>query len=695
MPLRRSRPGRRSFKWSLGSGFLIILAVGGCPILETEENDFPQTANFIRNTEYGQGEIDPVGDIDFWRASASAGDLVFALVDTQNSNTDKDSLLQVFANDTTTLIAEDDDDGPPSGASGGSAIAGKVIPQDGEIYYRVAQAGGDAGFRLYHLHQLVVNPDRSVTESEPNGDAAHAGTMTSPIMRGELSGGDQDWFSFQAAAGQRIAVIVDENPDGDGAATNTTVDIIRPTLQSLASGDNGASNDANAAAAAALETGTHYIVLAHQGGDADYRFVVLVEGIPWFDSDSDGVGDYQDACPSVANTDQLDTDGDGIGDACDDCPVSALKISPGQCGCDQPDVDIDADEIIDCDVADPARSMLAGPGVLLIPDLNHDRVMAFNPLTGSVIDPDFIPSDSVNIPDPIAAILGPNEDTVLVSDLTNGVVQAYDLDGNYIGVFAPAGGADSNILESPNGLALRENGNLLVAVGTGPNADAIAEFDTDGNYLGNFVANGVGGLEAPQDILFHCGELLVSANISNRVHSYDPDTDESIGTVTTVQLRPLQLANAASGDVLVANSAGDQRGILEVASNVGVWKQIAPVGTYDYRGVFQLPAKRLLVSSGAGISELGANGKLISTIFAGASPQYIKLARFGHSRGDQATCSQSSPDDTDNGNNDGEGDGVTAGNPPPCGLCGAGMAPLWLGIAPLVLRRRRFRSMQL
>ena len=32
--------------------------------------------------------------------------------------------------------------------------------------------------------------------------------------------------------------------------------------------------------------------------------------------------------------------------------------------------------------------------------------------------------------------------SILVSDQIDDVVQEYDLDGNYIGVFAPAGGAD-------------------------------------------------------------------------------------------------------------------------------------------------------------------------------------------------------------------------------------------------------------
>ena len=41
-------------------------------------------------------------------------------------------------------------------------------------------------------------------------------------------------------------------------------------------------------------------------------------GFTAVDSDSDGVFDSTDNCPSIFNDDQLDTDGDGIGDVCDE-----------------------------------------------------------------------------------------------------------------------------------------------------------------------------------------------------------------------------------------------------------------------------------------------------------------------------------------------------------------------------------------
>ena len=51
-----------------------------------------------------------------------------------------------------------------------------------------------------------------------------------------------------------------------------------------------------------------------------------------------------------------------------------------------------------------AMGLLAVQGLLLVPDSANDRVMAFDPLTGNMVDPDFIPSDPTNLSTPKNAI---------------------------------------------------------------------------------------------------------------------------------------------------------------------------------------------------------------------------------------------------------------------------------------------------
>jgi hypothetical protein len=80
------------------------------------------------------------------------------------------------------------------------------------------------------------------------------------------------------------------------------------------------------------------------------------------DSDADGVPDARDNCPTVANADQANADGDAAGDACDGCPDDGAKIAPATCGCGVPDVDADADGLVDCLAAEslPALAFPVG-----------------------------------------------------------------------------------------------------------------------------------------------------------------------------------------------------------------------------------------------------------------------------------------------------------------------------------------------
>ncbi len=62
------------------------------------------------------------------------------------------------------------------------------------------------------------------------------------------------------------------------------------------------------------------------------------------DSDSDGVPDCIDNCPTISNADQADADGDGVGDACDDCTDSDHDTI-----CDPDDVCPGSDDLVDSD----------------------------------------------------------------------------------------------------------------------------------------------------------------------------------------------------------------------------------------------------------------------------------------------------------------------------------------------------------
>lgn len=271
-----------------------------------------------------------------------------------------------------------------------------------------------------------------------------------------------------------------------------------------------------------------------------------------------------------------------------------------------------------------ALNLLNSSGLLFIPDSTNKRIMAFDPETGDLIDPDFILLDDAATGTVIHAILGPTNN-ILVSDQTRDIVHEYDLEGNYLGTFAPAGGANTDILDNIRGMALRPNGNLLVTVGAGPNADAIAEFDTTGNYLGNFVANGSGGLDSPFDVYERrTVDWLAGGSDSDAIHRYHLDTGAPIGTLSPVDTFPQQIYEAANSNILVANFSGTQAGIMELTADGTVVDIYNPPQTSFYRGIFELPNGNLLTTTSGGVFEIDRSGTLVDIKITGQS-RYIEF----------------------------------------------------------------------
>jgi len=270
-----------------------------------------------------------------------------------------------------------------------------------------------------------------------------------------------------------------------------------------------------------------------------------------------------------------------------------------------------------------ALQTLNSTGLLLIPDSTNDRIMAFDPLTGDLIDSNFVPSNPV-VGTGVHAILSVNA-TILLSDQTGDVVHEFDLDGNYLGIFAPAGGANTDILDNIRGMALQPDGTLLVTVAAGPNANAIAAFDTSGNYLGNFISNGSGGLNSPFDVYQRPGvDWLVGGIESDLIHRYHLDSGAFLANLAAIDSFPEQIYQAANSNVLVANFSGTQQGVVEFTAAgelVGVYN---PADITGYRGVYELPNGNLLTTTGAGVHEIDRSGNLVQTKISDISGRFIE-----------------------------------------------------------------------
>jgi PKD repeat protein len=261
-------------------------------------------------------------------------------------------------------------------------------------------------------------------------------------------------------------------------------------------------------------------------------------------------------------------------------------------------------------------------GIILIPNSADNTVMALDPETGELIDAAYFPADDVNLSTPIEILF--NGSTYFISDQLKRLIQEYDMDGNFIGTFAPEGGEDTNILHNIRGIHLRENGNLLVTVAGMANAHSIAEFNTEGEYLGNFIANGAGGLDGPWDILYRpdFNDYLVSANGSSGIHRYDHE-GEFIEIFVSGLAFPEQMQLLANGNILVANFSGAQ-GLYEFDS------QGNQIGYYNVvtglRGVHELPDGNILVTNSAGVHKINRENQSLGLMTSG-NARFITLVK--------------------------------------------------------------------
>lgn len=375
--------------------FLLVTSTSSfaLPTAELEPNDFNSSSNPLPRSLSGRGQILSGAEYDGWVIpNVQQGDLYYVLL---SAITDSgDPVLSLFETSDISVGTElatyfNDDGGPPSSAFDDSLIAGALAKRTGAAVLRV-DGFGSSSLDPYEVFQIVVSPNEVLNEVEPNNSAATAMPIASPAILANGST-DDDFYSFHANIGDRIVVMIDQNPGRPDPATifQANIQVLMPDgvtdVTTVVPGTfydpTETGGEAQALGALPAPTsGTYFLrITKAEGEDGDYRFVVLVEGDTPVsgaccfndscsltsigncrgafagagtscegDSDGDGIENDCDNCQQVANLSQEDEDLDQVGNSCDSCSADPTKVLPGACGCGTRDTDTDGDGTADC-----------------------------------------------------------------------------------------------------------------------------------------------------------------------------------------------------------------------------------------------------------------------------------------------------------------------------------------------------------
>jgi hypothetical protein len=184
----------------------------------------------------------------------------------------------------------------------------------------------------------------------------------------------------------------------------------------------------------------------------------------------------------------------------------------------------------------------------------------------------------------------------LVTSAGDSRVKKFDANGNYLGNFVSSG---SGGLSYPTGLIMTSGGTLLVS---SRDTDSVLSYDgTTGASTGAFVSAGSGGLTGPFGLTLGPNGNLFVTSATNEVLEFDKADGSFVGKLVDAENngtldRPRGLAFKADGNLLVASYGTDE--VLEFDGKTG-----APLGKWAQVGT----ATRITQDSPWGI-RVGPNG---------------------------------------------------------------------------------------
>lgn len=261
---------------------------------------------------------------------------------------------------------------------------------------------------------------------------------------------------------------------------------------------------------------------------------------------------------------------------------------------------------------------------LMIPDWTYDRVYLFRADNGNLVDTAFIVSSNPQLQSPKHALQHFNGRNILVSDQISDLVQKFDTNGTYTGIFCPPGGVNNSVLDNIRGIRYRSNKNLLVNVGTSSSIsqNTIQQFDTAGNHIGTFIGS---NLNSPFDILLRQNDMLITnSSGTSRITRFDLGGNyiSSFYSGTGFNF-PQQMMQLDNGNIVVA-AFSSPSGLMILDSSGNLIRSLTAVT--GLRSVYLLGNGHYLTTNATGVHEIdSSSGALIRTVVTGANYQYISL----------------------------------------------------------------------
>jgi formylglycine-generating enzyme required for sulfatase activity len=228
--------------------------------------------------------------------------------------------------------------------------------------------------------------------------------------------------------------------------------------------------------------------------------------------------------------------------------------------------------------------------LVFVSSIQSDSVLAFTSATGEFVRTILESSGGVDYPNGLAA---DGDGGLYVASVLTGSVVRVDLLTGDVGAIFSGGG-----LSGPDGVLVRGTSLLVSSYGT----DSIKEYElSTGQYLGDLVPSGSGGLDGPSTLLLSpAGHLLVASQFTSQVFEFDISTGAFVRIAAAgggLNL-PFGLLLDGQDNLLVTSFVTDE--VLRYAPDGTLLDVFVPAGAGGLDGPSGLawsPDGRLLVAS--------------------------------------------------------------------------------------------------